>query len=160
MQMTSPSIPARQIQAVRQIFVRKTQGSLQMTEYSSIPSGNLIAAADVKGTNVYDLAGEEIGSVDDVMIDKITGRAVYVVMSFGGFLSTGENYRSLISLPWPILKYDARKSGYVVNLNKRVLEDGSGGARHSGHNWISDCGFSGPWLHQNAIGGLKDSIKK
>jgi sporulation protein YlmC with PRC-barrel domain len=113
-----------------------------MTEYTSIPSGTLIAAADVKGTDVYDLAGEKIGSVDDVMIDKISGRAVYVMMSFGSFLGMGEKCRSLISLPWPTLKYDAKKGGYVVNLNKKVLEDEPDDVRGSGRNWASDYGFS------------------
>ena len=57
-----------------------------MTEATSITSRNLIAANKVQGTNVYNLAGDKLGSVDDIMIDKASGHAIYAVMSFGGFL--------------------------------------------------------------------------
>jgi len=60
-----------------------------MVDVTSNTSGTLIAADQVKGTNVYNLAGEKLGSVDDIMIDKISGRAIYAVMSFGGFLGMG-----------------------------------------------------------------------
>ena len=90
-----------------------------MVETTSITSGTLIAANKVKGTNVYNPAGEKLGSVDDIMIDKVSGRAIYAVMSFGGFLGMGEMYHPL---PWTTLKYDAQKGGYVVNLDKRQLE--------------------------------------
>jgi len=49
----------------------------------------------VKGTNVYNPAGDKLGGVDDIMIDKVSGRAIYAVMSFGGFLGMGEKYHPL-----------------------------------------------------------------
>jgi PRC-barrel domain len=51
----------------------------------------LIAASKVEGTSVYNTAGESVGSIDDVMIDKQTGKVAYAVMSFGGFLGMGAN---------------------------------------------------------------------
>jgi len=91
-----------------------------MTDATSITTGTLIAADKVKGTDVYNQAGEKLGSVDDIMIDKASGRAIYAVMSFGGFLGMGEKHHPL---PWATLKYDEMKSGYVVNLDKKQLED-------------------------------------
>ena len=90
-----------------------------MTDVTSITSGTLIAADKVKGTNVYNLAGEKLGSVVDIMIDKVSGRAIYAVMSFGSFLGMGGKYHPL---PWATLKYDAQKGGYLVNLDKKLLE--------------------------------------
>ena len=43
-----------------------------MTEVTSITSGSLIAAEKVNGTNVYNLAGENLGTVDDILIDKVS----------------------------------------------------------------------------------------
>ncbi|MGG5890951.1 PRC-barrel domain-containing protein [Falsiroseomonas sp. HC035] len=37
-------------------------------------TSNLIAASKVNGTAVYNKAGESLGSVYDVMIDKISGQ--------------------------------------------------------------------------------------
>jgi hypothetical protein len=108
-----------------------------MSEAASITSGTLIAAEKVKGTNVYNHAGEELGTVDDIMIDKVSGRAIYAVMSFGGFLGMGEKYHPL---PWATLKYDARKGGYVVNLDKRFLEGAPNYDRGSAFEWTPDYG--------------------
>jgi sporulation protein YlmC with PRC-barrel domain len=81
-------------------------------EMTKITSGSLIAAEKVEGTNVYNLDGEKLGTVDDIMIDKVSGKAIYALMSFGGFLGIGEKYHPL---PWSTLKYDESKGGYLVN---------------------------------------------
>lgn len=82
-------------------------------------SGSIIAADQVEGTNVYNRAGEKLGSIDHVMIDKRGGKVAYAIMSFGGFLGLGESYHAL---PWSKLTYDERQGGYVVDLDKRQLE--------------------------------------
>ncbi len=108
-----------------------------MADMASITSGNLIAAEKVNGTSVYNHAGEKLGVVDDIMIDKITGRAIYAVMSFGGFLGMGEKYHPL---PWATLKYDAVQSGYVVNLDKNTLEGAPNYDSDSDFEWTPDYG--------------------
>jgi sporulation protein YlmC with PRC-barrel domain len=85
----------------------------------SDPSGRLISADQVNGTNVYDTQGEKLGSVEDLMIDKVSGRIAYAVLSFGGFLGIGDKHHPL---PWGTLKYDPSIGGYVVGLDRRILE--------------------------------------
>jgi sporulation protein YlmC with PRC-barrel domain len=82
-------------------------------------SGRLIAASNVSGTSVYNSAGEKLGSVYDVMLEKVSGKAEYAILSFGGFLGIGEKYHPL---PWSVLTYDVRLGGYVVNLDRAKLE--------------------------------------
>ncbi len=53
------------------------------------------------------------------MIDKPSGKVAYAIMAFGGFLGIGDQYHPL---PWSVLRYDADKGGYVVNLDRRQLE--------------------------------------
>jgi sporulation protein YlmC with PRC-barrel domain len=79
----------------------------------------LISADKVSGTTVYNKAGDAIGEVYDVMIDKATGKVAYAVLSFGGFLGMGEKYHPL---PWSLLKYQPAQGGYVVDLSKKQLE--------------------------------------
>ena len=79
----------------------------------------LISSDKVVGTAVYNLQGEHLGSVYNLMVDKISGQVAYAVMSFGGFLGIGESYHPL---PWRVLKYDVRQSGYVVDLDQRRLD--------------------------------------
>ena len=82
-------------------------------------TSNLISSEKVAGTTVYNTAGEELGSIHDVMLDKKSGNVAYAVMSFGGFLGMGNKYHPL---PWSLLRYDMGKGGYVVNLDKQQLE--------------------------------------
>ena len=113
------------------------QTSSTMAEVTSITSGTLIAAGKVEGTNVYNLAGDKLGSVDDIMIDKVSGRAIYAVMSFGGILGMGEKHHPL---PWANLKYDAQKGGYVIDLDKKQLEGAPSYDRDSEFTWTPDYG--------------------
>ena len=53
------------------------------------------------------------------MIDKISGKVAYAVMSFGGFLGMGDSYHPL---PWHVLTYDTGQGGYVVDLDRSKLE--------------------------------------
>jgi sporulation protein YlmC with PRC-barrel domain len=82
-------------------------------------SGAVIAASKVNGTNVYNPGGDKLGSIYDVMLNKQSGRATYAIMSFGGFLGIGEKYHPL---PWAELRYDPVQDGYVVNIDRGMLE--------------------------------------
>jgi sporulation protein YlmC with PRC-barrel domain len=82
-------------------------------------TSSVISADKVEGTAVYDRSGNRLGTVDDVMLDKVSGKALYAIMSFGGFLGMGENH---YPLPWSSLTYDPNQGGYVVELTKEQLE--------------------------------------
>jgi sporulation protein YlmC with PRC-barrel domain len=81
--------------------------------------GHLIAAHQVQGTTVYNTALEKLGRVEDVMLDKASGRIAYAILSFGGFLGIGDSY---YPLPWEKLRYDTDIGGYVVDVGRDVLE--------------------------------------
>ena len=108
-----------------------------MADATSITTGNLIAAEKVTGTNVYNRAGEHLGSIEDIMMDKVSGRAIYAVMSFGGFLGMGESYHPL---PWATLTYDTSQDGYVVDLDKQKLEGAPTYDNNDGFNWTPEYG--------------------
>jgi len=82
-------------------------------------SSSVISSEQVEGTAVYNLAGDKLGSVDDLMIDKVSGDVRYAVLEFGGFLGMGTDR---YPLPWASMHYDTNKDGYVVALDKEQLE--------------------------------------
>jgi hypothetical protein len=84
------------------------------------PNHQLISSEDVEGTNVYDLKGATIGDIDHLMIDKISGRVTYAVMSVGGFLGLGHSH---YPIPWAALKYDTNLNGYVTGITEQQLKD-------------------------------------
>jgi hypothetical protein len=88
-------------------------------DLSARETGRLIAADKVEGTAVRNTAGDDLGTIDNVMIDKLTGKVAYAVMSFGGFLGIGNKYHAM---PWAALKYDKTLGSYVVDMDKRQLQ--------------------------------------
>jgi hypothetical protein len=82
-------------------------------------NSRLISAGEVEGTAVYDRAGEKLGTVKDVYLDKQTGQAEFASMAFGGVLGMGEKYTPL---PWSELEYDTQLNGFVVDRDKETLE--------------------------------------
>lgn len=82
-------------------------------------ASDVISSERVEGTNVYNGAGDKLGSIDDLMIDKLSGQVRYAVMEFGGFLGMGTDR---YPIPWNMLKYDTAQDGYVVPLDKAQLE--------------------------------------
>ena len=79
----------------------------------------LITASRVHGTPVFNRAGERIGHIEDLSIDKVSGQVRYALLAFGGFLGIGDRFHPL---DWSLLEYDTRRNGYVVPLEKPELE--------------------------------------
>ncbi len=93
---------------------------------------NLIGSDKVDGTAVYGADGNKIGSIQRVMIDKLSGKVAYAVLSFGGFLGMGEDY---YPVPWSTLKYDTNLGGYRVNLTASPLEKAPKYTKSTDWNW-------------------------
>ena len=81
---------------------------------------SVISSDKVEGTAVYNRAGEKLGSVDDLMIDKRSGQVRYAVLEFGGILGIGTDK---YPLPWDTLHYDVGLDGYVVDVDKEQLKN-------------------------------------
>ena len=62
-----------------------------------------IRASRVIGTTVYNTAGDSIGEIEDVILEKTANDIMFAVVGFGGFLGIGEKYHAL---PWSVLDYD------------------------------------------------------
>ena len=92
-----------------------------MESFMTTSSGHTsaILASKVKGTPVYNGAGDKIGTVEDIVLDKQSNQIMFAALGFGGFLGMGEKY---YPVPWSLLDYDEDKGGYVAPLNKTLLE--------------------------------------
>ena len=61
-----------------------------------------VKSANIIGTMVVNRLNEDVGNVEDVVIDALNGRIVHAVLSFGGFLGLGEK---LYSVPWACTEF-------------------------------------------------------
>jgi PRC-barrel domain len=92
----------------------------------------LIGSDRVEGTNVYRSNGDKVGSIERVMIDKISGKVAYAVMGFGGFLGIGDDH---YPVPWSLLKYNTRLGGYEVNISDQQLAGAPKYGRDDDWDW-------------------------
>ena len=77
-----------------------------------------LGASTLRHDRVVNLEGQEIGHIEELMIDVTTGRVAYAVMAFGGFLGLGGK---LFALPWSALTVDEAKRRFVVNVTRESL---------------------------------------
>ena len=85
------------------------------------PTGHTAAirASKVIGTSVYNGAGEKIGKVEDVVLDKLSNNIMFAVVGFGGFLGMNEKFHPV---PWSALDYVESEDSYVVPFTKDELK--------------------------------------
>ena len=87
------------------------------------PGPELMSAGSLTHNDVFNLQGEDLGDVKDIMLDMRSGRVSYAVLSYGGFLSLGEK---LFAVPWDALKLDTVNKRFVLDVDKSRLESAPG----------------------------------
>src|SRR5450759_2178051 len=111
---------------------RRERATSNMTTSASekTPNHTFIASDRVEGMPVYRSNGTQIGRIERLMIEKVSGKVAYAVMSFGGFLGIGEHH---YPLPWLLLKYNTKLDGYELNLDEKALKNAPKHAKD--HDW-------------------------
>lgn len=84
---------------------------------------NVLSASNLIGKNIYNLEGEKLGEIKDVMLDVDLGRVAYAVLSFGGFLGMGDK---LFAIPFEAFRLDATEDRIVLNVPKETLKNAPG----------------------------------
>jgi hypothetical protein len=114
------------------LHLQQEETMASTTADTSRETVSLIGSDKVDGTAVYGADERKIGSVQRVMIDKISGKVAYAVVSFGGFLGMGEDY---YPMPWSNLKYDTRLGGYRVGVTEDQLKGAPKFNRNTDWDW-------------------------
>lgn len=98
-----------------------------------------LSASTLAGDKVVNFQNEEIGKVEEIMIDVHTGRVAYVVISFGGILGVGTK---LFAVPWASIRVDTERKVFVMNADKALLERAPGFDKN---DWPATP--NGKWFH-------------
>ena len=83
----------------------------------------VLAASAMIGARVRNHAGENLGKIDELMVDLDSGRIAYAVLSFGGFLGLGDK---LFAIPWGALVLDEDEKVFILNVERELLENAPG----------------------------------
>lgn len=92
-------------------------------------TSRLISSEKVVGSSVENTRGDNLGSINEIMIDKISGEVAYAVLKYGSFLGMGGK---LFALPWDILTYNTERNAYVIDLPEEKLKNAPS---FDEHNW-------------------------
>lgn len=87
---------------------------------SAKETSRLISSEKVTGSTVENTNGDKLGHIEEIMIDKISGRVGYAVLNYGSFLGMGGK---LFALPWDTLKYDTARDAYVIGIPEEQLKN-------------------------------------
>jgi len=89
----------------------------------------VLTASTVTGDRVRNTAGEDLGTIHDIMLDIDSGRVAYAVLSFGGFLGIGDK---LFAVPWSSLRISTAEHEFVLDVDRKMLESAPG---FNKNNW-------------------------
>jgi sporulation protein YlmC with PRC-barrel domain len=83
----------------------------------------VLSASTLSGDRVQNGAGDDLGKVDEIMIDIPSGKVAYAVLSFGGVLGIGDK---LFAVPWSALKLDEDEKCFILDVDKKTSETAPG----------------------------------
>ena len=75
----------------------------------------IIESDRVEGTAVFDRDDNKIGTIERLLIEKVSGCVTYVDVTFGGFLGLGVHHHTI---PWEKLTYDQELEGYHTDITE------------------------------------------
>jgi sporulation protein YlmC with PRC-barrel domain len=87
------------------------------------PGPQVLAADTLTGNDVVNPAGDDLGEIKAIMLDVPSGRVVYAVLTFGGFLGMGNK---LFAIPWQALQLDADNKCFILDIDQARLKSAPG----------------------------------
>ncbi len=91
--------------------------------YDSKPAPGLLSAATITGDDVRNMQDEDLGKIQDIMIDLSDGKIRYVVLASGGFLGMGDR---LFAVPWKALVHDPENKRFLLDVAAERLKNAPG----------------------------------
>ncbi len=82
-----------------------------------------LTAKSITGDNVESPDGDDLGKIDDLMINLNTGEVEYAIVEYGSFLGMGGK---LFAIPFSELQVDPVKQIFVINRDKNYLKEAPG----------------------------------
>ncbi len=101
---------------------------------------DIYPASKVIGDRVRNLRGEDVGKIEDLVVDPEDGRIAYAVLSFGGVMGIGDKY---FAIPWHMLRPGRDEKEFMLDIDKDKLKNAPGfdkdhWPKTNDRNWLRD----------------------
>ena len=93
------------------------------TSEKSVAMYGVVPASEIIGETVANLQGENVGKIQELVIDAGKNRVVYAVLSFGGFMGMRNK---LFAIPWEAFEFSETEKKLILNVDREKLEAAPG----------------------------------
>lgn len=80
----------------------------------------LLQIGEFEDYNLLNTADEDLGEVEDLILDLSDGTLSYAVVDFGGFLGLAEN---TVAVPWSRLLLSEENDNFILDVAQEMFED-------------------------------------
>jgi sporulation protein YlmC with PRC-barrel domain len=117
---------------------------------------HLVSASKLDNYSIVNTAGEDLGQVQDLMLDMSTGQIAYAIISFGGFLGVSDKW---FAVPWEAMTWSPENKRLVLNVSRELLKNAPGldktrWQEELDSKWLGESseyfGFPAAWYNQPA----------
>ena len=91
----------------------------------------LVPSDRVEHANVYGRDGTKLGTIERLMLDKVSGTVAYAVIKTGGMLASHHHY----PVRWDALRFDPARQAFVVELTLEDLRAGPSEFDEEAFDW-------------------------
>jgi hypothetical protein len=84
---------------------------------------NILPARRLNYYDVVNLAGDDLGQIQEFMVDIAQGRIAFVIVAFGGTLGLTDKW---FALPWELLKWSGDRKKFVMDMPREILKSAPG----------------------------------
>ena len=83
----------------------------------------VVVKKSILGAKVINAAQEDLGKIEDLVVDARNSRVAYAILSFGGVLGLGDKH---FAIPWEALSFDLSQKVAVLDIDKDRLTNAPG----------------------------------
>ena len=104
-------------------------------------TSNIVPTTWLEKYDVVNLAGEDLGQVQNFLLDISYGRIAFIVVAFGGVLGWNDKW---FAIPWDIMAWSPEIKKFTMNVSREVLDKAPGIDKKKwpyeiDMSWLSDC---------------------
>jgi sporulation protein YlmC with PRC-barrel domain len=84
---------------------------------------HLVSTNKLDRYNIVNNMGEDLGQVQNFMLDMNSGEIAFVIVSFGGFMGISDKW---FAIPWDAMTWSPESKRFVLNMAKEMLTNAPG----------------------------------
>jgi hypothetical protein len=86
-------------------------------------SRNVVRTTDVIGKKILDYNQDDLGKIEELVLDKFSGQVRYAVLAYGGFMGLGSEF---YAIPWGAFEYRPTNDAFKVSFSQEDIKKAPG----------------------------------